>query len=110
LKLLPPKVVIALAAIFNASLRLCHFPTRWKNATVIFIPKPGKNSKLPQSYRPISLLSSIGKVLEKVILTRLVKVTDENSTIPDEQFGFRPKHSTVDQLITVTEFIAKGFG
>jgi hypothetical protein len=37
-------------------------------------------------------------------------VTDENSTIPDEQFGFRPKHSTVDQLINVTEFIAKGFG
>jgi hypothetical protein len=110
LKLLPPKVVVALAAIFNASLRLCHFPSRWKNATVIFIPKPGKNSKLPQSYRPISLLSSIGKVLEKVILTRLVKVTDENSTIPDEQFGFRPKHSTVDQLINVTEFIAKGFG
>jgi hypothetical protein len=110
LKLLPPKVVVALTAIFNASLRLCHFPSRWKNATVIFIPKPGKNSKLAQSYRPISLLSSIGKVLEKVILTRLVKVTDENSTIPDEQFGFRPKHSTVDQLINVTEFIAKGFG
>jgi hypothetical protein len=110
LKLLPPKVVVTLAAIFNASLRLCHFPSRWKNATVIFIPKPGKNSKLPQSNRPISLLSSIGKVLEKVILTRLVKVTDENSTIPDEQFGFRPKHSTVDQLINVTEFIAKGFG
>jgi hypothetical protein len=67
LKLLPPKVVVALTAIFNASLRLCHFPSRWKNATVIFIPKPGKNSKLAQSYRPISLLSSIGKVLEKVI-------------------------------------------
>jgi hypothetical protein len=47
LKLLPPKVVVALAAIFNASLRLCHFRSRWKNATVTFIPKPGKNSKLP---------------------------------------------------------------
>jgi hypothetical protein len=99
LKLLPPKVVVALTAIVNASLRLCHFPSRWKNAIVIFIPKPGKNSKLPQSYHPISLLSSIGKVLEKVILTRLVKATDENSTIPDEQFGFRPKHSTVHQII-----------
>jgi hypothetical protein len=43
--------------------------------------------------------SSIGKVLEeKVILTRLVEVTDENSTISDELFGFHPKHSTVDQL------------
>jgi hypothetical protein len=110
LKLLPPKVVVALTAIVNASLRLCHFPSRWKSATVIFIPKPGKNFKLPPSYRAISLLSSIGKVLEKVILTRLVKATDEISTIPDEQFGFRPKHSTVDQLINVTEFIANGFG
>jgi hypothetical protein len=43
-------------------------------------------------------------------LTRLVKATDENSTIPDEQFGCRPKHSTVDQLINVTEFIVNGFG
>ncbi|KAH0814139.1 hypothetical protein GEV33_008652 [Tenebrio molitor] len=73
LKLLPDRVVVALTTIINASLRLCHFPSRWKKANVIFIPKPGKDPKFPQNHRPISLLSSIGKVLEKVILTRLVR-------------------------------------
>ncbi|CAH1384258.1 unnamed protein product [Tenebrio molitor] len=90
LKLLPDRVVVALTTIINASLRLCHFPSRWKKANVIFIPKPGKDPKFPQNHRPISLLSSIGKVLEKVILTRLVRVTNEKQILPDEQFGFRP--------------------
>jgi hypothetical protein len=45
LKLLPEKVVVALTAIIDASLRLCHFPSRWKRANVIFIPKPGKDPK-----------------------------------------------------------------
>jgi hypothetical protein len=60
LKLFPDKVVVALTTIINASLRLCHFPSRWKKANVIFIPKPGKDSKFPLNHRPISLLSSIG--------------------------------------------------
>jgi retron-type reverse transcriptase len=109
LKLLPDRVV-ALTTIINASLRLCHFPSRWKKANVIFIPKPGKDPKFPQNHRPISLLSSIGKVLEKVILTRLVRVTNEKQILPDEQFGFRPQHSTSDQILHVTEFIAKSNG
>ncbi|KAJ3631881.1 hypothetical protein MTP99_012986 [Tenebrio molitor] len=110
LKLLPDRVVVALTTIINASLRLCHFPSRWKKANVIFIPKPGKDPKFPQNHRPISLLSSIGKVLEKVILTRLVRVTNEKQILPDEQFGFRPQHSTSDQILHVTEFIAKSNG
>jgi retron-type reverse transcriptase len=108
LKLLPDKAIVALTAIINASLRFCHFPSRWKSANVIFIPKPGKDLLFPQNYRPISLLSNVGKVLEKVILTRLVRATNENHVLPDEQFGFRPKHSTADQLIHVTEFISQG--
>jgi retron-type reverse transcriptase len=108
LKLLPDKAVVALTVIINASLRFCHFPSRWKSANVIFIPKPGKDLLFPQNYRPISLLSNVGKVLEKVILTRLVRATNENHVLPDEQFGFRPKHSTADQLIHVTEFISQG--
>ncbi|KAH0816006.1 hypothetical protein GEV33_006785 [Tenebrio molitor] len=91
LKLLPEKVVVALTAIIDASLRLCHFPSRWKRAN-----------------RPISLLSNVSKIVEKVILTRLVKMANDNAVIPDEQFGFRTKHSTADQLIHVTEFISHG--
>jgi hypothetical protein len=53
LKLMADKVVVALTAIINASLRRCHLTSRWKRANVIFIPKPGKDSKFPQNYRSI---------------------------------------------------------
>jgi hypothetical protein len=72
------------------------FGTKQHPHYVIFIPKPGKDPKFPQNYRPISLLSNVAKVIEKVILTRLVKMANNNAAIPDEQFGFRPKHSTAD--------------
>jgi hypothetical protein len=48
-------------------------------------------------------------VIEKLIHFRLAKVISANHTIPDEQFGFRPKHSTTDQLLRVTEYASVGF-
>jgi hypothetical protein len=109
LKNLPEKAVVAITEIANGIFRLRHFPARWKTANVIFIPKPGKDPKFPQNHRPISLLSSVGKVIEKLIHFRLAKVISANHTIPDEQFGFRPKHSTTDQLLRVTEYVSVGF-
>ncbi|GBP87547.1 Probable RNA-directed DNA polymerase from transposon BS [Eumeta japonica] len=50
-------LVALLVAIFNACIQNCYFPTAWKEAVVIGIPKPGKPRDLPASYRPISLLS-----------------------------------------------------
>jgi hypothetical protein len=73
--------------------------------TRISFSSPSPERTLPQNYRPISFLSNIDKILKKVILTWLVR---ENFIIPDEQFGFRPQHFIVDQLINVTEFISRG--
>lgn len=44
-----------------------YFPNKWKEAKVITLPKKDKDKALPVSYRPISLLSNIGKVYEMVI-------------------------------------------
>lgn len=109
LKNLPKKMIAALANIINAMLRLRHFPSQWKNATVIFIPKPGKSPKFPQNYRPISLLSSVSKIAEKVILNRLLSETTSNNILLKEQFGFRRYHSTTDQIVRVTENISTSF-
>lgn len=109
LKNLPENAVAVLVGICNAVLELRHFPARWKRATVIFIPKPGKDLKFPQNYRPISLLSSIGKIVERLIHTRLSEYVNLNNILPDEQFGFRPKHSTTDQLLRVVEYAQTGF-
>jgi len=84
--------------IFNAILLTHHFPTMWKHARVISILKPGKDSPLPSSYRPISLLDTIGKLFEKILLARILHEVSVRGLMLDEKFGFRPRHSTSLQL------------
>jgi hypothetical protein len=90
LKHLPKRAVYLLVPIFNAVLCTHHFPPEWKHARVIFIPKPGKDPAQPTSYRPISLLDRIGKLFEKILLTRILHEVGERRLLRNEQFGFRP--------------------
>ena len=94
-----------LANIFNKCLQIGYFPTNWKLGKVIPILKPQKDPTSPKSYRPISLLSSLSKLFEKVIYSRLLQFTSENNTILNEQFGFRKGHNTTHQLTRVTKII-----
>ena len=55
------------------------------------------------NYRPISLLSNISKILEKVVHKRLYGFVTKHEILYDGQYGFRPKHSTIDAL---TEFVS----
>ncbi|GFU22890.1 probable RNA-directed DNA polymerase from transposon X-element [Trichonephila clavipes] len=81
----------------------------WKTAVVIHILKPDKNPELAQNYRPISLLSCLSKVYEFVLLQRLNQHCAAANFIIPQQCGFRPKCSTVHQLLRVTELIHSGF-
>ena len=56
----------------------------------------------PASYRPISLLSNIGKLFERVVTIPIKKLCNENKIIPNEQFGFRDKYSTVYAISKLT--------
>lgn len=94
-----------LANVFNRCLELHYFPERWKTAKVIPIPKPGKDPSLASSYRPISLLSSMSKVFERLILDRFLLHVNTNSILLPEQFGFRHGHSTTHQLRRVVNII-----
>jgi len=100
-KKLPDSGVSALAEIFNACLRLAYFPDAWKHAMVVPIPKAGKDSSNPRNYRPISLLSTIAKLFEKIVLKKLEHHADERGILPAEQFGFRKGHSTTHQLLRI---------
>ncbi|GFW56117.1 probable RNA-directed DNA polymerase from transposon X-element [Trichonephila clavipes] len=81
----------------------------WKTAVVIPLLKPDKNPELAQNYRPISLLSCLSKVYEFLLLQRLNQHCAAFNFIIPEQCGFRPKCSTVHQLLRVTELIHSGF-
>lgn len=73
------------------------------------IPKPGKPINDIKSYKPISLLPVMSKVAEKVIANRLQKVVSEEELVPNYQFGFRSKHSTIEQVHRVVDVIQKAF-
>ena len=64
LRSLPDEAISCLATLFNACFDLSYFPDCWKLGKVVAIAKPGKDSHLPTSYRPITLLPSIGKLFE----------------------------------------------
>ncbi|GBP94600.1 Probable RNA-directed DNA polymerase from transposon BS [Eumeta japonica] len=98
-----------LVAIFNACIKNCHFPEAWKEAVIIGIPKPRKPHDLPTSYRPISLLSGLGKLFEKVLKSQLSDHLLGKGLIINEQFGFRPNHSCSQQTLQLLEHISEGF-
>ena len=77
---------------------------------MISILKPGKNTAQSSSYRPISLLDTIGKLFEKILLTRILHQVGEDGLLSDEQFGFRPEVSTSLQLARLVERITRNFG
>jgi hypothetical protein len=87
LKHLPQRAASLLVLIFNAILTH-HFPTAWKHARVISILEPGKDPALPSSYRSISLLDTIGKLFEKILLARILHEVNVRGLLRDEQFGF----------------------
>ncbi|KAL4142887.1 hypothetical protein QTP88_005280 [Uroleucon formosanum] len=95
-------------ALFNALLKLSYFPTNWKLATIIMIKKPGKDNTDPNNYRPISLLSSVSKIFEKIIHTSLISHLNAIDAILHCQFGFKLNHSTTQQLLRITEHISNG--
>ena len=94
LKHLPQRAVSFLIRIFNAVLRTLHFPTVWNHDRGISILKPGKDPALPSSYWPISLLETIGKLFEKILLTKILNEVSERRQMREEQFGFRSRHNT----------------
>ena len=69
------------------------------------ISKPGKDSPEVSSYRPISVLAILSKVLEKIIIKRLRAVIDTEEIITSHQFGFREKYSTIEKVHRITDII-----
>ena len=86
---------------FGFCFELGFFPSTFKIAKVVPIFKSG-NNHLDQNYRPISLLSCLSKVLEKLIKSRLLKFLTKHEILHDLQDGFREKHSVLHALLDVT--------
>ena len=109
LKLLDVNAIEYITRLFNSILKLQYFPKAWKSGIVAVLPKPGKPPHCPNSYRPITLLPTIGKVFERCLLEKLLQIEKRLSVLPDEQHGFRKGHSCSTQLARVTDAIIRKY-
>ena len=98
-----------LANLFTSSIRLGYIPTAWKIATLRMLLKPDKLPSLTASYRPISLISSIMKLFERVIEQRLPSHLEQIGFINKHLSGFRRTKSTNDHLYRLFQSIMESF-
>ncbi|KAJ8719480.1 hypothetical protein PYW08_011655 [Mythimna loreyi] len=99
-----PHLLPILTHIFNYSLYSGTFPSAWKQAHIIPLPKINNPSSLSH-FRPISILPFLSKVLEHIVHGQITRYLSLNSIISPYQSGFRSGHSTVTALLKVTDDI-----
>ena len=99
------EIISPLSYILNQSLFRGKVPQKMKIAKVIPIFKKGQKDSL-NNYRPISLLTSISKVLERLVYVRSLKFLVNCNILSDSQFGFRKRHSTTHALLTFIDKVA----
>ena len=98
-----------LARLSTSSIQLGYIPTARKLATLHMLLKPDKLPSLTTSYRPISLISSIMKLFERVIAQRLRSHLEHIGFINKHQSGFRKAKSTDDHLFRLSQSIMESF-
>ncbi|PWI64383.1 hypothetical protein PCL_10521 [Purpureocillium lilacinum] len=91
-------------------LRLGHHPQPFREAEVVMIAKPGRrNLSTPRAWRPISLLSCLGKGLERLIARRLAWASIHYGVLHPQQAGALPKRSAVDLVAALVHDIEEAF-
>ena len=98
-----------LARLLSSSIQIGYIPTAWKLATLRMLLKPDKLPSLTTNYRPISLMSSIMKLCERVIKQRLCSYIEDICFINKCQSGFRQNKSTDVHLFTLSQSVMESF-
>lgn len=105
-KYVKEEISIPLTHLINLSIRHSYVPQTWKTAKMVPIFKSGDPS-LPTNYRPVSLLSTLSKVLERVICNQVYGYLENNKLLFPMQFGFRKAHSCEGLLLQLIDYISK---
>lgn len=101
------EIAPSLMEIFNKMIVSSVYPDILKIHKIVPIPKES-NASTEDKYRPISILSTIDKVFEKILFDKLLLYFEENNLLYDLQFGFRRGCGTEDAVLNVVRFICKG--
>ena len=98
-----------LSSLVEASFTLAYYPRRFRAARVVVIPKPNKTTQqreTPGGWRPIALLSAVGKIFEAIIAERITAAAEKAGVLPDGQMGNRKSRST-ELAAKVVELVAR---
>ena len=109
LKNCEPELFYILPELFNKCLKESCFPDCWKVFSVVPLFKNFGEKSTAKNYRPVSLLSVVSKVFEKLVNNRIVDHLEKCGLFSDFQYGFRYSRSTADLLTVVSDRIAKVF-
>ena len=109
LKNCKPELSYILAELFNKCLKESCFPDCWKVSSVVPVFKNVGERSTAKNYRPISLLSVVSKVFEKLVNNRIVDHLEKCVLFSDFQYGFRSSRSTADLPTVVSDRIARAF-
>lgn len=108
LKAASPHITELITQFFNKCISKGKFPASWKKAHVTPIFKKGSKES-PSNYRPISLLSCIGKLFETCIHKYVLQFLNENNIITQSQSGFMHGDSTTYQLLSIYDNLCSSF-
>lgn len=89
--------------VFTACMKEGIFPTKWKEQRLVLLPKSDKPPGEPSSYRPICLLDTAGKILERIVCDRLQEAIVKAGDLAEHQYGFRKARSTIDAIKHVVD-------
>jgi exonuclease III len=105
-----PSVKHRVLALFRRSVEEGELPSQWRHAKIIPLKKPNKEDyAVAKAWRPISLLSTLGKVLESVIAERISYAVEEYGLLPTNHFGARKQRSAEQALVLLQEHIYKAW-
>ena len=109
LRHLPSSTLDILLTLFNSLWERGIYPDAWREATIIPLLKAGKSGSEPLHYRPIALTSSLGKLMERMVNSRLSWWFEKHDIFSNAQCGFRKHRSTVDHILALDTEIRASF-
>ena len=109
LKNCEPELSYILAELFSMCLKESCFPDCWKVSRVVPVFKNVEKRSFAKNYRPVSLVSVVSKVFEKLVSNRIVDHLTKCGLFSDFHYGFRSSRSTADLLTFLTDRIARVF-
>jgi hypothetical protein len=104
----PIAIISQLKTVYNSCLKIGYFPTRWKEAVGIMIPKPNKDTQVTTNHRPISLLRCIGKLFERILAHRVRGNLEDNKFFNKWQKAYRDKKEGIEHILRLVEHVQLG--